>query len=238
MEDVIAAVRHAAGEGRRRDRAGERAGRARRRRKNVFRLRAGCASRRSSPTACTRGASAAAAFRISGCACTSGPPHRFTGEDVVEFHCHARHPRSRAAFCGGRSPAVRGSPKRGEFTKRAFLNGKLSLSAAEGLADMINGESEAQVRAGSMLYAERLGAACARRAGAAHRTSRGDRRGDIDFPEEDIERTDLAGAGERHPRPCGRALRACGQLRHAEGRSAAASPSCWRACRTRGKARC
>ena len=39
----------------------------------------------------------------------------------------------------------------GEFTKRAFLNGKLSLASAEGMADMINASSMAEVRAGALL---------------------------------------------------------------------------------------
>lgn len=128
------------------------------------------------------------------CVCFRAP-HSFTGEDVVEFHCHggtevARGVLRRALACGARLAEA------GEFTKRAFLNGKLSLSAAEGLADMINGESEAQVRAGSMLYAERLGAAV-RGAQARLTELLAEIDADIDFPEEDIERTDLAGAGER-----------------------------------------
>ncbi len=82
-------------------------------------------------------------------------PKTFTGEDVVEFQCHggvriARGILKRALECGARLA------ERGEFTRRAFLNGKLSLASAEGMADMINAESLALVRAGSMLYRERL----------------------------------------------------------------------------------
>ena len=44
----------------------------------------------------------------------------------------------------------------GEFTKRAFMNGKLSLSSAEGLIDMINSESVSGVKAGYYLYREKL----------------------------------------------------------------------------------
>lgn len=82
-------------------------------------------------------------------------PKSFTGEDVVEFHCHggvaiARGVLSKTLACGARLA------ERGEFTKRAFLNGKLSLSAAEGMVDMINAESDAQVRAGYLLYGEKL----------------------------------------------------------------------------------
>ncbi len=116
-------------------------------------------------------------------------PHSFTGEDVVEFHCHggsgiARGILSRALSLGCRSA------ERGEFTKRAFLNGKLSLSSAEGLIDMINGESEAEVRAGYMLYREKLnGIADGLQAELLELLAGID--ADMDFPEEDIEHTDL-----------------------------------------------
>ncbi len=117
-------------------------------------------------------------------------PHSFTGEDVVEFHCHggteiARGVLRSAVRCGCRLA------ERGEYTKRAFLNGKLSLSSAEGLADMINGESEAEVRAGYMLYTERLNG-CAVRLQDALKEILAGIDADIDFPEEDIEHTDLA----------------------------------------------
>lgn len=82
-------------------------------------------------------------------------PKSFTGEDTVEFHCHggiqiARGVLKNALNCGARTA------ERGEFTRRAFLNGKLSLASAEGMADMINAESLALVRAGSMLYSGKL----------------------------------------------------------------------------------
>ena len=82
-------------------------------------------------------------------------PASYTGEDVVEFHCHGGENLARGILkqtfrLGARSAG------RGEFTKRAFLNGKLSLSSAEGVADMINGESDAEVRAGFLLYSEKL----------------------------------------------------------------------------------
>ncbi len=82
-------------------------------------------------------------------------PHSYTGEDIIEFQCHggeniARGILKRAFTLGARSA------EKGEFTKRAFLNGKLSLSSAEGVADMINAESDAEVRAGYQLYSEKL----------------------------------------------------------------------------------
>lgn len=82
-------------------------------------------------------------------------PASYTGEDVVEFHCHGGETIARGIL---KQTFIHGarSAGRGEFTKRAFLNGKLSLSSAEGVADMINGESEAEVKAGYLLYSEKL----------------------------------------------------------------------------------
>ncbi len=67
-------------------------------------------------------------------------PHSYTGEDTVEFHCHGS-PAVLAAgldalFAAGALPA-----KRGEFTKRAFLNGKLALTQAEAVIDLIEADS-------------------------------------------------------------------------------------------------
>ena len=67
-------------------------------------------------------------------------PHSYTGEDTVEFHCHGS-PAVLAAgleslYLAGALPA-----QRGEFTKRAFLNGKLDLTQAEAVIDLIEAES-------------------------------------------------------------------------------------------------
>lgn len=82
-------------------------------------------------------------------------PKSFTGEDTVEFHSHGGIAITRGIlsrlFELGVRPAVNG-----EFTKRAFMNGKLSLSSAEGLITMINGESQSQAKAGYYLYREKL----------------------------------------------------------------------------------
>ncbi len=82
-------------------------------------------------------------------------PASFTGEDVIELHCHGGVELSRGILKKALSLGAR-LADRGEFTKRAFLNGKLTLASAEGVADMINAESLALVRAGSMLYFEKL----------------------------------------------------------------------------------
>ena len=74
------------------------------------------------------------------CAIYSRAPHTYTGEDTVEFHCHGS-PAVLAAgleslYVSGARPA-----KRGEFTKRAFLNGKLDLTQAEAVIDLIESET-------------------------------------------------------------------------------------------------
>ncbi|HET6223232.1 MAG TPA: tRNA uridine-5-carboxymethylaminomethyl(34) synthesis GTPase MnmE [Dongiaceae bacterium] len=116
-------------------------------------------------------------------------PQSFTGEDVAELHLHAGRAVLHAvvealAQCEGLRPA-----EPGEFTRRAFENGKLDLTAAEGLADLVNAETEAQRRQAlrqldgelGQLYEDwrrRLVAALARL--EAH----------IDFPDEELP-TDL-----------------------------------------------
>lgn len=74
------------------------------------------------------------------CALLSRAPHSYTGENTVEFHCHGS-PAVLAAgleslYLAGARPAGRG-----EFTKRAFLNGKLGLTQAEAVIDLIEADS-------------------------------------------------------------------------------------------------
>ena len=94
-------------------------------------------------------------------------PHSYTGEDVVEFQGHGGSVAPRrvleACFAAGARLA-----RRGEFTERAFLNGKLDLSAAEAVIDLVDARTDraaadAQARlAGALsqryesLYAEAL----------------------------------------------------------------------------------
>ncbi len=63
-------------------------------------------------------------------------PHSYTGEDVVEFSCHGGiyllQRTLRALFAAGAKPA-----EAGEFTRRAFLNGKLDLTGAESVMSLI-----------------------------------------------------------------------------------------------------
>ena len=82
-------------------------------------------------------------------------PKSFTGEDTVEIHSHGGVAITKGILDKILSLGVRLATN-GEFTKRAFMNGKLSLSSAEGLIDMINSESVGGVKAGYALYREKL----------------------------------------------------------------------------------
>lgn len=117
-------------------------------------------------------------------------PRSFTGENVVEFHTHGG-----TAIVKGVLKKILASgarlAERGEFTKRAFMNGKLSLSSAEGLIDMINSETESGVRAGYALYREKLTAKITEMQNVLlDAVSQIDV--DMDFPEEDLEATSEA----------------------------------------------
>lgn len=73
-------------------------------------------------------------------------PASFTGEDVAEFHVHgARSVLARLLAVLRALPGVR-LAEAGEFTRRAFEAGKLDLAAVEGLADLIDSETEWQRR--------------------------------------------------------------------------------------------
>ncbi len=68
-------------------------------------------------------------------------PKSFTGEDIVEISCHGGiHVTRRVLECILETGARLAEP--GEFTQRAFLNGKLDLSQAEAIADLIKAQSD------------------------------------------------------------------------------------------------
>jgi len=77
-------------------------------------------------------------------------PFSFTGEDVVEIQCHGgvliTNLILKELINNGACLA-----QNGEFTKRAFINGKLTLDKAEGIIDVINSESEEELKAASNL---------------------------------------------------------------------------------------
>ena len=73
-------------------------------------------------------------------------PDSFTGEDSAEFHCHgSRSVVSALLDSLAKQPECR-LAEPGEFARRAFDNGKLDLTSLEGLADLINAQTEAQRR--------------------------------------------------------------------------------------------
>lgn len=111
-------------------------------------------------------------------------PHSYTGEDTVELSCHGGvyllQRVLRACFAAGARPA---GP--GEFTRRAFVNGKMDLSQAESVMDLIAADGRLaaktalSAREGALskaLYAVRqeLAAACAQMAAF------------VDYPDDDI----------------------------------------------------
>lgn len=82
-------------------------------------------------------------------------PKSYTGEDMVEFQCHGGTQISSGIMQQCINLGARVATN-GEFTKRAFMNGKMSLSSAEGMMDMINAESDAEIRAGYNLLSGSL----------------------------------------------------------------------------------
>ena len=78
-------------------------------------------------------------------------PASSTGEDVVELHCHGGRAVVEAVTSALEAiPGVRVAGP-GEFTRRAFENGRIDLTEAEGLADLIEAETESQRRAALMM---------------------------------------------------------------------------------------
>jgi tRNA modification GTPase len=133
-------------------------------------------------------------------------PNSFTGEDLAEFHLHGSRAVLAAVMEALRRLRLR-LAEPGEFTRRAFLNGKLDLLQAEAIADLAAAETEAQRRQalrqlegelGGLYYGwrDRLTRTLAHLEAA------------IDFPDEDLppeiearildESTDLVGEIERH----------------------------------------
>ena len=82
-------------------------------------------------------------------------PMSFTGEDVAEIHSHGGYYIAQQIIqqCVDYGCSL---AEAGEFSKRAFINGKMSIDQAEGIMDLINAESEMQARAGSNLMQGKL----------------------------------------------------------------------------------
>lgn len=120
------------------------------------------------------------------CLCTiSRAPHSYTGENTAELQCHGSPAVLRAAldaiFALGARQALPG-----EFTKRAFLNGRMDLTSAEAVADIIDAETaEAAKNA-----AGQLGGAISRRIDKIYNfltDLSSHYHAVLDYPDEDIE---------------------------------------------------
>ncbi|CAO3613134.1 unnamed protein product [Cunninghamella echinulata] len=73
-------------------------------------------------------------------------PHSFTGEDIIELHIHGGNAVIQGILNGlSELPSFR-LAEQGEFARRAFDNDKLDLTELEGLADLLNAETEMQRR--------------------------------------------------------------------------------------------
>ena len=112
-------------------------------------------------------------------------PHSYTGEDVCEIQCHggrdALQEILRLTFQAGARPA-----EPGEFTKRAFLNGRLDLAEAESVMDIINARSRQALAAANRGHEGGL----SRQVKALRKTLRDlvvQLEACIDYPEDDIE---------------------------------------------------
>lgn len=73
-------------------------------------------------------------------------PESFTGEDAAEFHLHGGQAVISAVVRALLETKLCRLAEAGEFSRRAFLNGKIDLTAAEGVADLIDAETEGQRR--------------------------------------------------------------------------------------------
>ena len=111
-------------------------------------------------------------------------PHSYTGEDVVEISCHGglyvTRKVLRAALSNGAMNA-----EAGEFTKRAYLNGKLDLTQAEAVMDIISAKGERELKMAENL---REGAAFKKAEKCSGKLMKilGDLAAWADYPEEDI----------------------------------------------------
>jgi tRNA modification GTPase len=117
-------------------------------------------------------------------------PWSFTGEDVGEFQFHGSpllvQQVLRSLYAYGIAPAAAG-----EFTRRAFLNGKLDLAQAEAIADVINAKSDEALRFAGEQLKGRLSSAVSA-IGEPLRDLLAELEASIDFPDEDIQPKKLA----------------------------------------------
>ncbi len=126
-------------------------------------------------------------------------PASFTGEDVIELHCHGG-PRvtqlvlNRVMELGAPDGIVLAGP--GEFSLRAFLNGKIDLVQAEAIADLIHAQSDASLRGANLSLQGRFSAQINQLIDQITQL-RILVESTLDFPEEEIEFIEAANAKQR-----------------------------------------
>ena len=114
-------------------------------------------------------------------------PHSYTGEDIVEFQCHGGVSVAEGVLEECLRQGCR-LAEAGEFSKRAFLNGKMSLADAEGVADLINSETKNGIRSSYRLLSGSLGKECEKWRNLLTDTL-AELEVALDYPEEDLEET-------------------------------------------------
>ena len=122
-------------------------------------------------------------------------PHSYTGEDAVEFSCHGGLVVTEAVLAALIAAGARHAGP-GEFSRRAFLNGKMDLSQAEAVADLIASSSE-RARAVSMRQLEGKLGDRVRELRANLTSLCALLEIDLDFAEEGIEVIDRSEIGDR-----------------------------------------
>lgn len=117
-------------------------------------------------------------------------PRSYTGENSVEFHCHGGTAVCQAVIetCLQNGAVM---AQNGEFSKRAFINGKQNLSNAEGIIELIDAETASAAKAGANLLENKLGKrAVELQNGLLDLLSSAEAA--LDYPEEDLELPTLA----------------------------------------------
>jgi len=122
-------------------------------------------------------------------------PGTYTGEDTVEIHCHGGALSARLVLMRVLDSGARHAEP-GEFTKRAFINGRMDLTQAEAVNDLITAQTEMAVRLANRqlrgLLGDRVGAAYDELVDVMT-----DIESRLDFPDEDIDWSSNEALGER-----------------------------------------
>ena len=143
-------------------------------------------------------------------------PHSFTGEDVVELQCHGGLMQTAAILDAVHEAGARAAGP-GEFSRRAFIHGRMTLEKAEAVADVVAAETEASLRAARTQLSGALGREVEALSQAVL-DMRAEAEALLDFPEDlellDVPKSDFAAQAAAAADRC-RALRAT----HRRGRA-------------------